>query len=84
MSMKLKMFTWVDKCLHQATGKLDSPFGGLRIILILVILVNCLQLEISLYMINLSYVSIHGHHIYQLFTTVIVLLDQALSHKSTI
>ena len=26
-------FAWVDKCLRQATGKLDQPLGGISVIL---------------------------------------------------
>ena len=77
------MFAWVDKRLRQATGKLDCPFGGLSIILI----GDFGQLppvgDKSLYsQPTNSELSIHGHHIYQLFTTVVV-LDQVLHQSDT-
>ena len=31
--MGQKMFSWVDRYLRQATGKLEQPFGGISVIL---------------------------------------------------
>ena len=69
--------------LHQATAKLDSPFGGLSLILI----GDFGQLppvgDKPLYaQPTNSDLSNHGHYIYHLFTTVIV-LDQVLHQSST-
>ena len=80
--MGLRMFAWVDKRLRQATGKLDSPFGGLSIILI----GDFGQLppvgDKPLYsQPTNSELSTHGHHIYQLFTTIV--LDQVLRQSDT-
>ena len=73
-----RMMAWVDKRLRQATGKLDSPLGGVSVILI----GDFGQLppvcDRPLYAEPTSNaLSSHGHSVYQMFDTV-VMLDQVL------
>ena len=68
------MLAWIDKRLRQASGKLDLPLGGFSIILI----GDFGQLppvgDKPLYASPSSHpLSVHGHHIYKLFNTVIIL-----------
>lgn len=72
------MFTWVDKCLRQATGQLDKPFGNLSVILI----GDFAQLppvgDMPLYSPTpLSDLGTHGYAMYKLFTTVVTQLGLA-------
>ena len=72
--MGLRMMAWVDKHLRQATGQMDVPLGGMSVILF----GDFGQLppvgDRPLYC-NAPSGSLgkHGHAIYQLFTTVIIL-----------
>ena len=74
---------WVDKRLRQATGKQDTPFGGISLILI----GDFAQLPPvggrALYINNMNS---HGHTMYRLFTTVVFLTEmvrqQGSDHES--
>ena len=82
-----RMLAWIDKRLRQATGQLDQPLGGLSVILF----GDFGQLppvsDRPLYADpSNSDLSIHGHTIYCLFTTVVILkqvLRQSGSDPST-
>lgn len=69
-----RMLAWIDKRLRQATGKLDTPLGGLSLILF----GDFAQLppvgDSPLYSNSpKGTLQVHGHTIYQLFTTIIIL-----------
>lgn len=81
--MGLRMLALVDKRLRQATGKLDSPLGGFTVILF----GDFGQLppvgDRPLYADpTTSELSLHGHHIYHVFNTVVV-LEQVLHQRGT-
>lgn len=81
--MGLRMLALVDKRLRQATGKLDSPLGGFTVILF----GDFGQLppvgDRPLYADpTTSELSLHGHHIYHVFNTVVV-LEQVLRQRGT-
>ena len=76
-----KMLAWFDKRLRQASGKLDITFGGFSIVLIR----DFGQLppvgDKPLYALPcVNYLSIHGHHVYRLFETVVI-LDQMIRQQ---
>ena len=76
-----KMLAWVDKRLRQASVKLDIPFGGFSIVLI----GDFGQLppvgDKPLYAPpSVNDLSIHGHHVYRLFETVVI-LDQMIRQQ---
>ncbi len=86
--MGLRMMAWVDKRLRQATGQLDVPLGGVSVIL----LGDFAQLppvgDKPLYC-NATPGSLgeHGHTMYQLFSTVVILshaLRQAGSNSDAL
>ena len=76
-----RTMTWVDKRLLQATGKLNSPLGGISVIII----GDFRQLSpvgdrpIYAEMLG-SVLGDHGHSIYTLFTAVVQLTD--IVHQS--
>ena len=82
-----RMMAWVDKRLRQATGHLDKPLGGISVILI----GDFGQLppvgDKPLYFQNPQHpIAQHGHSIYKLFDTVVILqqmLRQSSSDTST-
>ena len=72
--MGQKMFSWVDRRLRQATGKLEQPFGGISVIMF----GDFAQLppvcDIPLYApISSNTAALHGYTIYLTFTTVVIL-----------
>ena len=69
-----RMLAWIDKRLCQATGKLDTPLGGLT----LIPFGDFAQLppvgDSPLHSNSpKGSLQVHGHTIYQLFTTIIIL-----------
>ena len=72
-----------SSCLQQASGKLDSPLGGFSVILfgdfgqLTPVGDRPLYAEPSF-----NELSIYGHHIYQIFTTVVI-LDHVLRQGGT-
>jgi ATP-dependent exoDNAse (exonuclease V) alpha subunit len=68
-----KGMEWLDRRLKQASGNMDTPFGGYSIILI----GDFAQLppvgDRALYIPPPNGIGSHGHTVYRLFTTVIIL-----------
>ncbi len=78
-----RMLAWVDKRLRQATGQLNQPMGGMSIILF----GDFAQLppvgDRPLYSPpSTSDLAIHGHSVYRMFTTVVI-LSQVLRQAGT-
>ena len=79
----LRMLAWIDKRLRQATGHLDTPLGGVSVILF----GDFAQLppvgNQPLYSaVPRGSLPLHGHTIYRLFTTVII-LEQTLRQSGS-
>ena len=67
------MFTSVDECLYQATGKRDQPLGGISVILFCDFALLVMFHFMLLLLLTNLYMDFHGYTIYWSFKTAVML-----------